>query len=203
MSNAYFGQFKIYPRGFLGAYRPPVLMKKAGANRSARLQYDTTLFDTNDSKVVVANTAIEDLYQKFIRRDCAVNTFDFREEVFREVLKAFGTDDFEGWLLVQFNSPSFGVNHILFIDDCLRFITKGDRCMSMNNWDAILDEADEKQRDPELPENIKFYFGREYASRLSPSGRIKIVDVVQQWVSKPGGVTDLLLTAHILFGLKQ
>ncbi len=198
-----FGSFKLYPRGFLGAIRPPVLMKKAGSSRSTKLQYDNTLFDTNDTKVVVANTAIEDLYARWVRGEATTDRFDFRDEVLQQVMWAFGTPDFEGWFKAQYNSPAFGVDHRNFLDDTLRFLMEGTRMVELHTWDMVLESTDERVQEDTLGDHARRFFNKEFVSNLSPSGKTPLIDVVQLWCSQPGGINDLLATVHILFGLKK
>jgi hypothetical protein len=198
-----FGNFKIYPRGFLGATRSPVLVKKSGSKRNQSLQYDNTLFDTNDTKVVVANTDIESLYERHVRGEATTERFAFRDEILQQVLWAFGTTDFEGWYKVQYNSPSFGVDHRDFLDDCLHFLMEGKRARSLYTWDVMLDPTDTRCQEDTLSDNARRFFHKEFVSNLAPQGKMLVSDVVAMWCAQHGGINDLLFTAHILFGLKK
>lgn len=204
MSNrALFGQFKIYPRGFLGAYLPPILVgQPAHARRTSNLLYDATIFDANESKTVVANTDLENLYDKYIRKDILIGDFKFREDVLRCMLKAFGTQDFEGWYMAQFQSPSFGYNHRQFLNETIGFFNAGrPRRLSLQSWEAIIQAKDDPNRDTALEENAQTLFGKKDHRELAPSGKVMLVDVIQDWMRRPGGMGDLLHTGHILFGL--
>jgi hypothetical protein len=202
-NKALFGQFKIYPRGFLGAYLPPILVgKPAYARRTSSLLYDTSIFDANDSKAVVANTELEELYDKYVRKDILIGDFKFREDVLRCMLKAFGTQDFEGWYMAQFQSPSFGYNHRKFLNETIAFFNAGKpRQLSLQSWEAIIQAKDEPKSDIELEEYTKALFGKDDHRHLSPSGKVMLVDVIQSWMRRPNGIGDLLHTGHILFGL--
>lgn len=202
MANvALFGNFRIYPRGFLGALLAPSLVKKPKPNDLLTTSGLAAVLDSNDSSVVTANAAIEDLFNRMVNRDLLINNFDFCSDIYSEVFKAFGTKDFEAWYLTQFHSPAFGQLHLDFIDDCIRFCLTGTRRVSLNSWDALIQMNDEKIQNMLLSDDAKFYFGKDSVRALSPNGKERMVDLVQRWISKPRGTQDLLYSAHILFGL--
>lgn len=205
MRNAVlFGEFKIYPRGFLGAMQEPVLEKHTSGS-SQRLQYDVAIFEPSTSKLVTANQAIETSFTQLIRQDQLVKDFDFRERNISAILQAFGTQDFEGWYMAQFKSPSFGDLHCRFLDDCLRFIMTGERQLSVQTWDALLDNSDTAIDETELSEAAQqFFWPKKLVSELRPGERSRsLVHVVHEWLARPNGFTDLLYSSHILFGIKQ
>ncbi len=202
MSSNLFGQFKIYPRGFLGAKLEPVLINQR-PTKPQRLQYDVSMFDANEPQMITANMAIEESYTALVRKDVLSSDFDFREKTLRAILKAFGTTDFEGWYMAQYQSPSFGKDQRDFLEDCLNFAYCGKRKLSLQNWDAILEASADKISELELPEHARNVFQKRFVRELSPSNRHSIAQVVQLWLEKPNGFTDLLYTAHILFGIKR
>lgn len=204
MSSNLFGQFKIYPRGFLGAKLEPVLINKGGS-KGTRMQYDVSVFDANEPELITANMAIEEAYIALLRNDIRANNFQFREDTLRAIFKAFGTMDFEGWYMAQYQSPSFGEMQQDFLEDCLRFIRSGKRRLSLENWDALLSAADKKVTSPELPEVAKNFFNKKFVRELAPGGSYNsnLVNTVASWMSKPNGFTDLLVSCHILFGIKR
>lgn len=204
MSELQFGQFRIYPRGFLGAKLEPVLERKTNKTVPG-LQYDISLFNPSESKTIVANVALEDLYAAHVRNEPYTGRFDFREKALIQILAAFGTMNFELWYKMQYQSPSFGKEHIDFLDDTVRFIMTGKRRVSITNWDAILDTSDKKVFTSLLPDNVRVYFNRTTVEQLGIDGQrwnSNLVDVVQDWMRRPSGFADLLTTAHILFGIK-
>lgn len=204
MSDIQFGQFRIYPRGFLGAPLDPVLERKT--NKAVPgLQYDTTLFNPSESKAVVANVAIEELYASHVRNEAGSNKFEFREKALIQILAAFGTMNFELWYKTQYQSPSFGREHIDFLDDTIGFIMTGKRKLAITSWDAILDASDKKVFTTSLPDNVRVYFQRSTLEQLGLDGQrwnANLVTVITDWMTRPGGFADMLTTAHILFGIK-
>lgn len=199
-----FGEFRIYPRGFLGAMMEPVLERNTN-KAIPGLQYDISLFNPRESKSIVANVAIEDLYAAHVRNEPGTAKFDFREKALIEILAAFGTMNFESWYRVQYQSPSFGPNHLDFLDDTFGFLLNGKRKVSITNWDAILDADEKRMFTSHLPDNVRVYFQRTTVEQLGIEGQrwnSNLVDVVQDWIRRPSGFSDLLTTAHILFGIK-
>ena len=201
MSTA-FGKFKVYPRGFLGKTLEPTLLRKSAP--STTLQYDVSVFDPSEEKLVMANTAIAELYAQMVRRDHLVDLFDFREKAFIEILAAFGTQDFVEWYVAQFSSPACGDLHLDFLDDCFGFILTGRRKMPVQTWAELVTSTDDNIHGrTELTPMAQRMFNRKYLREL-PRGDnyYALPRLVQDWSAKPGGFTDLLQSAHLLFGFQ-
>lgn len=198
---ALFGDFRIYPRGFLGALQAPTLVAKPKQGDMLTTSGLSAILDSNDSSTVTANAAIELLYNRLLHKDLLVTSFEFRNEIYREVFRAFGNHDFEGWYLAQFQSPAFGELHRDFLDDCLHFVMTGKRRISLTTWDALITLNDQPIRSMDLSDDANAYFGKRSVRQLSPYGKNSLVDIVQNWIAQPGGTSDLLHSCHILFGL--
>jgi hypothetical protein len=203
MSTNLFGQFKVYPRGFLGAKLEPVLVNKSPERVRGRFQYDVSVFDANQPELVTANMAIEEAYISLLRNDIQASNFEFRENMFRVLFKAFGTLDFEGWYMTQFQSPAFGEQQRDFLEDCLNFVWSGKRDMSLQNWDVLLEPSQTRLTDPSLARMANAKFSKVFTRELSFSGRVMLPDLFCDWTTKPNGFVDLLTTCHILFGIKR
>lgn len=194
------GKYKIYPRGFLGAVLEPMLERKS--RPTGRLQYDVSLFDANDAKIVVANLAVESAYQNLARNDLIARKFDFKEDAMQQFMWAFGTLNFAEWYADQFSSPSFGTLHRDFLDDTLNFLCTGQRRMAIQNWNLLLDEDERRLNTTELSDTAKNFFNRRTLQDVR--GCVYEIDeVVGLWMQKPGGFADMLTTGHILFGIND
>jgi len=198
--NSLLGKFKIYPRGFLGAQLEPILERKP--RPSGRLQYDVSLFDTNDDKVIIANLKVESAYQSLGRNDLNARKFDFKEQAMLDFMLAFGTTNFAEWYTAQFQSPSFGETHRDFLDDTLHYLMTGNRRMAVQNWNVILDEDERRVSSTALSEKAVTYFGRRNLTEVAQLN-LSIDEVVQQWMHQSGGFSDMLTTGHILFGMND
>lgn len=203
MSNNLFGQFKVYPRGFLGAKLEPVLINQGSERASGRFQYNVAVFDANQPELVTANMAIEEAYTAVVRNDLKASNFAFREETIRTMFKAFGTLDFEGWYMAQYQSPAFGEQQRDFLEDCLRFVIRGERTLSLQNWDVLLEASSKKEVSIHLPEFASAYFNKKFVRELTPRNEKMLPSLFQDWIAKPNGFVDLLTTGHILFGIKR
>lgn len=191
-------QFKVYPRGFLGA------------KLQDRVQQDTTLVQDNMGFVPVKaaaykksngindyNHAIQELFSAHVREEPGVLSFEFRERVLRAAVRAFGTPFFDTWFLAQLQSPFVGRNQRDFLDDCLRFLMGQRRHLTLPNWAALLtiENADEGTLQPSK-------VAREYFGLNGNNGvrKLTVQDTIQSWCSQPGGHEDLLCALQILFG---
>lgn len=201
MSTA-FGKFKVYPRGFLGKTLEPTMLRKAVP--STTLQYDVTVFDPKEEKSVIANMALAELYAQMIRREHLTDLFDFREKALLQILAAFGTNDFVEWYLAQYQSPAFGETHSDFLDDCLGFIMTGRRKLPLQTWAELVTATDDSLiGQVKLPENAKAFFNRKQLSELTRGDSYyQLPRIVQDWMAKPGGFSDLLQSCHLFFGLQ-
>lgn len=202
----FLGKFKIYPRGFLGAQLEPVLDRKrrSEVHSQGRIQYDVSMLDPNeDSKAIVANLDLENVYQTMSRNDLTARKFDFKEKAIQQFMWAFGTNNFAEWFAAQYASPSFGPRHQDFLEDTLLFIRTGKRRLAIQNWNLLLDEA-ERKTTPVLSEPIKsFFVGLKTLEEIAGAKHFDIPAVTQQWLEKDGGYADMLITGHILFGTNE
>ena len=194
------GNFKIYPRGFLGAPLEPILERKP--RPTGRIQYDVSLFDTNDTTVVVANLNVESAYQSVARNDLIARKFDFKENALQQFMWAFGTTSFSEWYAAQFQSPSFGERHRDFLDDTLHFLYTGNRRMAIQNWNLILDEDERRLGNVQLSQTAINFFGRKTLAEVR-NVKSTIDEIVNLWMRQPGGFADMLSTGHILFGINE
>lgn len=195
-------QFKLYPRGFLGA------MLEGRHERQVQFQEDVRGF--NASRISVfgkqndvdhGNSDIEALYMQSNRQQGAATTaFDFRKKVLIVALNAFGTNQFDVWYDAQFKSPLAGDLHHRFLEDTLRFIREGRREMGLETWDALLTNTDSGDHSDSLSEYANEFFGISSGgfNRYQQNG--ELTDVIQMWCSQPNGIDDLLGTLHLLFG---
>lgn len=197
--SALVGNFKIYPRGFLGAKLEPFLVKKPQLTGNSL--YDVMLTGGDDEKAIVANLKLEDLYQNMARNDLNIKRFDFKEDVLSTFMKAFGTISFGEWYMAQFQSPSFGPMHQRFLDDTLSFLMGNRREMAIQSWEEIMDESEHRMDRIEVSKRTQDFFGTATTSKIS--GSMMIEQVVHDWMRRDGGFTDLLTTGHILFGIKD
>lgn len=203
---AHSAAFMLYPRGFFGAQYAPSIKKSPRPFATAvnRLQNNLSLLRgmTSGDQIVV-NENIELLYGKMISEVVTFNNFEFREKVLNAALSAFGTNSFDFWYTQQRYSPSSGELHRAFLADTLDFIENGTRNQHLETWNVLVSFGDRGERTSVIDEKAAEFFGLSSngIGRIRRQNNSDLVDVIQQWVSHPGGFADLLFTLHILFGM--
>jgi hypothetical protein len=199
MPEVYTPGFRLYPRGFLGKVLPPRLVAKAKPYE-VRVRTTTSVgIVTPQQNTADANPVVEVLYAQYIKRAAATMSFEFREKILIAALDAFGDKNFLSWFEAQLQSPAVGDVHLRFLDDTLRFIRTGRRTMSLETWSSFLQMNDAGERPTDLTDYANEYF----VVRMGPRGDrscCSLVNTIQEWLSQPGGVEDLLGTLHLLFG---
>lgn len=194
-----FGEFKIYPRGFLGANLgiPITKILKPYEDKLTSHQYHTDMFNSTKDNGAGCNPNVEALYAHYIKNSADTNSFTFHEKVLTVALAAFGTTDFGYWFKQQHNSPATGDLHRRFLEDTLKFISTGRREMCLENYCALLTLSDIDGNICELTDFAKDFF------KYSGSGQDEVttlINIIQKWCSQPNGFEDMLGTLHILFG---
>ncbi len=195
------GQFKIYPRGFLGA------QLRERVERSQRLQENNNGFMPvkfssfkKPNGVDDINHEVESLYASYIKRSADSTSFEFRNKILHAALRAFGTPNFRFWFEAQFESPVLTDLHHRFLDDTLQFIRTGRRDQALETWAAIISISNNDDGAGKLSEEAMDFFGISGGGVTRYPRDARIIGIVQDWCSQPNGIEDLLGTLHILFG---
>lgn len=188
----------VYPRGFLG-FNIGLPVEKRGANTAKLLESVRFNREIDETRLVISNKKIEELYLAMQTAQASTKSFDFRERILLVALHAFGTDSFLDWLILQEKSPYLSDVHRRFINDTLNFLATGQRAMSVVTWKSFINvrELNAADAKPDLKT-------RDFFSITGPidtkSERFSLKTVLTRWVAQPGGFEDLLFTLHILFG---
>lgn len=187
----------IYPRGFLG-FDIGLPAENKTSNLSQLLQ-DIKLNKTVDVRTnLIANHYIDSLWKQYKTGDRFINSMGFREQILTTALKAFGTQSFLEWCILQTKSPSFTEMHKRFMNDTFRFLMTGKRGVNILNWINLINVRELTVRD-DLPEyQYADYFGLD--DRIEYRENITIVSAIKNWTSKVNGFDDLLGSLHIFFG---
>ncbi len=194
MSQQNAGVFQIYRRGFLG--KPIQENQKASVKSTImkqlkNLQYNQTAHLV-DEKNHIFNEDVEILYSQFTKKTARTGTFEFHELILQAALQAFGTNRFIEWLDIQSKSPNVTYLHSQFLLDTLLFIDTGKRSMVLENWEPLLNSHAISGEWFDVT-NAAVEINKNYTM-------VNLKDVIRHWCAKPGGVGDLMITLHILFG---
>lgn len=195
-------KLQIYPRGFLGTPLAPMVAKKETpfSQSYKQKQFSWALLDTPDRKRY-GDYNVEKLFAKYVRAEGSINSHLFRERIFKEAFKLFGSNDFHFWYYAQSASPLYGDYQHRFLEDTIQYLITGKRELSVQAWDSLLTLSTET--DFEIIESrvVKEFFGEKIAGEgIKLARNQSVVDVLQLWWEKPAGAGDLLYTLHILFG---
>lgn len=200
MPNMDLDNFKIYPRGFLGAQLGMrITTKRTDVDRNKGF-VGTVGYKPLTNKID-ANPNVEALYDRYIKTGGNMVNFDFKKNILAVAISAFGTQGFYYWFRQQYANPLVGDLHRRFLDDTLRFITTGKRNMMLQTWSSILNIGDSGEFDTNLSQDAVAFFNTDgRASYDRGIANVDLRDVIQKWCSQPNGITDLLGTLHLLFG---
>jgi hypothetical protein len=194
-------RLRLFPRGFLGGDLKPQVERTPTQYGHPLTSMTYRVSDhQGPNNSITANPFIEALYSAYIKRTVKTNDFNYREAVYKAAFDAFGTKDFHDWFKAQYKSPAAGQLHSDFLADTLEFIMRGRRDMPLENWASLLVITDEGNNIGPYPEKAKEFFGTKTPTSKPYGNRTNMVDILQDWCSKPNGFEDLLGTLHILFG---
>lgn len=135
---------------------------------------------------------IDRLIRIFENENKKVRSFEFREEFLVAIKNAFKCNKLSDWVLEQKFSPYYSSIHNRFIEDTIRFISKGEREVSIDSWKGIIYPRAATQADLNIPysDEMKYYL-KEYNPTLNV--------VFSEWTSRVGGWEDLFTTVGIIF----
>lgn len=134
------------------------------------------------------------LYERTLTQGENLATWEYKHEVIAVARQLILNSPFKelplGAVLARPISDRF--NHQAFLEDTLWFVRHSDtRKMSINNWDKVLTFEDLGSKTPTHREMDKYV-----TAVLSPRRNEALL---AEWLSKPNGYVDLVLTMKILF----
>lgn len=193
--------FKLYPRGFLGAMLEGRIEKKTEMRETGLgWRFANAVVMRNQNEIDHSHPDVERLYSQYINRAPNCTSFEFKRDVLKTALTAFGTPLFDFWYRMQFKSPASGSLHREFLEDTLHFIQEGRRNVSLETWGSLLNGEEGRQGSDQISLYAEEFFGITSGGvHRYPSNR-QLTEVIQRWCSKPNGLEDLLCTMHLLFG---
>lgn len=155
--------------------------------------YDTIGDQSNYHDAVDGDVEFNTVYNAFINHSANHDGWEFRSLVLKIAIRMFG--DFRKWLALQAKNPALYGNNYDFLHDTLKFITTGERNVSVLNWLELLTE-----QPANLPQGN---LDRRIDELLQGTGfgiSVTTEQIIAQWCSQPMGFEDMLCTMHVLFG---
>ena len=181
----------IYPRGFIGnGENINLVMPKEPTEQdfitAAKLNRTVVV----QEKVFASNQDVDDVYSVYQTGSEYTKSFEFREQVIKVALKAFGTNDFNEWCTLQLECPFFTAMHRKFLNETIYVLNGGSRQTNLMTWTLLLTPIlaidSDKNININIDENIK-----------------SVKDAIVTWFSIENGIPDLIQTLNILFGNKS
>jgi hypothetical protein len=145
--------------------------------------------------LIFGETERLDQFQRYYKSRQAADlnrqTWLHRAEGLRHAKSLFG--DFSQWLYGQLDGEFLYGRRLDFLEDTLRFITMGQRSITIQNWEDLLED---------FPETGVFINRGVAEARLKVAfpTPLTTVDAIANWCSQPSGFDDMVCTLNILFG---
>lgn len=191
--------FRMYPRGFLGdVNNAPVVRNAEGDYNILRTLRNAEPGPTQYKALGAENQELTKLYVSLVKQPYLMDSFDFREQCLRAVLKAFGCNSVMTWVEAQNRSPYFGKYHQAMINDMVRFAWYGrPREQANSTWDMLVDGTEN------FESNFKWDKDLEGIDQYLKFNNVSWVEFIHDWTCQPGGFSDMMITAFILFGARR
>lgn len=140
------------------------------------------------------NPIITELTHKFMQDHKCIHDFEFRDKLLANVFLAFGCLDIRDWIKAQSSSIFLSDLQKAFIIETLKFVSGGDRTMAPFQWVNLLDTSVSRQ-------SVHFDYEKAFSDDNLPEPvKVNIYDFILQWVSRPGGYEDLVISMWVIFG---
>lgn len=181
---------EITPRGFLGNSLGDTV--KVPKNTSQRYAFSGPEYLTQSSRETVSNPNIDSIFKHFQLKPNDCKCINFIENLVQVSIDAFGLSSFLEWYILQHKSPVTSELHINFLNETIDFIIFGERKTPLITWIPILSLSENAGNYTVVNNNI--------IDKIDKAGIKTVKEAIICWISKPGGVSDFVLTLSILFG---
>ncbi len=194
-----------YPSGFLGSNE---VNRTDTSNDSKHLvaavnQIFNRANISKEKSPYESNTEVNSIWAKILNNSNEYISFDFKQNVLKTALNAFGTDYLVQWLSVQHKHPNFTKDHHNFIDETIGFIYQGKpRQISHSNWITILDSSKIENNTVQYTETQAKWLAEPSTKYGFKNSSKTIHDLVHDWVKVPKGINDLESSLFVLFGAR-
>jgi hypothetical protein len=196
---------KMYPSGFLGSSTVAQTKPAPAATVASQLLNRGLVRATSPHS---ANQAVIELWADVIGGSPEYKLFEFKERVLRCALSAFGTDGIVQWIDTQLPNPEFTDNHSRWFDETLLYVFAGQRrALSDNNWRALLSAGGQVNYSSQLSPTVRHFLlgecNKQFPSPCESRARLSVRQMLAHWCQQPAGVSDLMASLNVMFGLRQ
>lgn len=145
------------------------------------------------------NRDVQVVFEKLMADHRLMKSFEFREELLKTGIKAFGNTSAYAWFKQQENSPYMTAIHRKFINDTMNFIQTGERSVSVESWLGLLYPKQATAKDAETVLEIDKNFivrDNELCCNRLPQ---KLTRLIAMWTGQDGGFYDFAYFLGIVF----
>ena len=180
-------RYLYFPRGFRIYYhRPLVKLDQVPAEQIEYSRNDVFLLEHGDGEV-------DKLY-----RDYCTQRFDFSD--WNNASRAIRTairliPDIEAFAMIQRNNPRLDDMSYEFLHDIARFLSKGQRDMSIFTALSLMNEDPTINAVGRRPDPFRSYNAR--------ADRKLGARYIEQWIAQKEGLADLIVSLYVLFGSRS
>lgn len=152
----------------------------------------TSRGDGEGVTVSQGDVTVRSLYDIYHARTAVSRSWNYRRSVIESAIRLFG--NFDVWLRDQRNNPWIVGHNRKFIEETVDFIHGKPRLLSVHVWQDLIEDTSDIGRSLSI---------NALGIDLSSKGRGEsTTQMLQQWMSRPNGIDDLILTLNVLFGAR-
>lgn len=198
-------QLKPYPSGFLGSILVPQTQPTNVLNRARSLFSSFSPIDFPKVSHYTANETVTELWMDQVRNTKERLSWEENEEIIKAAVNAFGCNSFIDWVITQGKSPDYTAHHHNWINETILYLYANQpRALSESNWrDLLIPGGLRHPPEPRSAEVRHFLLQDAMTKYGTYQGQLPdttVKGVVRTWISKPGGIIDLMASLNVLFG---
>jgi len=153
----------------------------------------------NDTNTFYYHEDITKLFYKYSADNKLAKDLNFIKETIKAIKDAIDNKSFFKWLLMETKYAKLSNLHKNFLYDTLNYLASGIRDIEVAQWIKLIDYSSETNS---VIVNIDDYFAKETKASLN-SINSNLTYVIADWISKPNGFEDMLITMFIIFGERR
>lgn len=131
----------------------------------------------------------DELYNTWIADRNIVNDFDFREKILTTAFALFSTKSIYKWFDLQRRLACLTRLHVEFLTETNNYVDTGKRNLEVYQWVPLIERI-------KVNTTVDFEVDKVFNNKDISFTPIYI----RNWVSQPGGFTDLLISLFVIFG---
>lgn len=195
-------QYTILQSGFISESNPKLVRPNSEPSDTSFDAYILNKASLINNNIYFYHKGVESIYDDFKKDSRLLGNFGFREKAIMEFYDAVGKAFMNLWIIQQRNNPHLTELHGEFLLDMLSFVNTGVRRVQPENWELIISKDNFFNKKPYTPiTSIEISKTNSFIS-VANSSSTNIDSFVADWISKPMGFSDFLVTIGTIFGIR-